>query len=240
MRIALFPQDYLFEREEIILLWMAEGFLHTNNKKEKRMEEVGDGYFNDLVARSLFQRSSHFGHESKFVMHDLVHDLAMFVYGDFCFRFDDSMNVERLTKKTRHLLHQVSIDDDQLWKGRFEAKHLHTLKVPRRYSFNHELFKEVLKGGRCLRVLSTSANIDIQMLSDSFGNLKHLRYLDLSNSEVAELPHSICTLYNLQTLLLSGCENLTQLPKDMGRLIHLHHLDITAHLYKRCHHRWVT
>ncbi|XP_024023160.1 putative disease resistance protein At3g14460 [Morus notabilis] len=222
---SIFPKDYEFEKEQIILLWMAEGFLQSD-EKGKRMEEVGDEYFDELMARSIFQRSNQ--DESTFVMHDLVHDLAIFVSGEACFRVDDATNVEQASKKARYVSIEEESSELELWKGRFEAKHLRTfLSLEFHLSFDQELVKEVLKGERYLRVLSKLAATDFQTLNDSFCKLKHLRYLDLSGSEIEEIPCSICTLYNLQTLLLSRCEKLTWLPKDMGRLTHLRHLDTT-------------
>ena len=69
---CIFPQDYEFEKEELILLWMAEGFLQQS--KEKTLEQVGDDYFCTLVARSLLQPKD--AYQFSFVMHDLVNDLA--------------------------------------------------------------------------------------------------------------------------------------------------------------------
>uniref|UniRef100_F6H8Z2 Disease resistance RPP13-like protein 1 n=1 Tax=Vitis vinifera TaxID=29760 RepID=F6H8Z2_VITVI len=40
---SIFPKDYEFEKENLILLWMAEGFLQQFESK-KTMEEVGDGH----------------------------------------------------------------------------------------------------------------------------------------------------------------------------------------------------
>ncbi|XP_059446575.1 putative disease resistance RPP13-like protein 1 [Corylus avellana] len=52
---SIFLKDYAFEKDTLVLLWMAEGFLLQ--PKNKTMEEVGDDYFSALVSRSLFQRS---------------------------------------------------------------------------------------------------------------------------------------------------------------------------------------
>ncbi|XP_048426180.1 putative disease resistance protein At3g14460 [Pyrus x bretschneideri] len=60
------------------------------------------------------------------------------------------------------------------------------------------------------------------------GNLKHLRYIDLSYGGVEKLPETICTLHNLQTLLLSNCYALAQFPINLARLINLHHLDVRS------------
>ncbi|XP_047162166.1 putative disease resistance RPP13-like protein 1, partial [Vigna umbellata] len=66
---ALFPKDYKFDKQSIILLWIAENFLECP-QHNKSPEEIGELYFDDLLSRSFFQQSS--GLESCFVMHDLL------------------------------------------------------------------------------------------------------------------------------------------------------------------------
>ncbi|KAL2514564.1 putative disease resistance RPP13-like protein 1 [Forsythia ovata] len=70
-------------KSELVYLWMAEGFL------KQSQEELGDDYFDELLTRSFFQKSS--ANTSRFVMHDLINDLAICVSGYKCLRLDDML-----------------------------------------------------------------------------------------------------------------------------------------------------
>ncbi|XP_031272482.1 putative disease resistance protein RGA3 [Pistacia vera] len=50
---AIFPKGYRIDKEKLIKLWMAQGFLGLENNTD--MERVGEEYFNDLVTRSFLQ-----------------------------------------------------------------------------------------------------------------------------------------------------------------------------------------
>ncbi|XP_026384217.1 putative disease resistance protein RGA3 [Papaver somniferum] len=51
---TLFPRGWDIEREALIQLWMAEGFLVAPSR-ETPLEDIGNEYFNDLLSHSLFQ-----------------------------------------------------------------------------------------------------------------------------------------------------------------------------------------
>jgi Leucine-rich repeat (LRR) protein len=85
-----------------------------------------------------------------------------------------------------------------------------------------------------LRVLSFSCQA-INKLPDFLGQLIHLRYLDLSQTFITKFPEWTCSLYNLQTLLLSSCHNLTELPAKIGNLINLRILNVSETNKRRCY-----
>ena len=90
------------------------------------------------------------------------------------------------------------------------------------------MIDNLLLSSKCLRVLSLSEFQNIRELPDSIENLKHLHCLNLNYTLVEQLPDSVCTLYNLQTMLLRCCMSLTKLPSNMWRLVNLCHLDISG------------
>ncbi|XP_059440562.1 putative disease resistance RPP13-like protein 1 [Corylus avellana] len=224
---SILPKGYAFEKDRLVLLWMAEGFLQE--PKNKTMEEVGNDYFLDLVSRSLFQQSS--GDKSCFVIHDLVNDLAKFVSGQFIFR-PEGVSFHGIVNTTRHLSYfRTRFENFEKFEALFEVKRLRTF-LPLEFSIlDNNLSQKVpnvlLPKLRCLRVLSLSHYENLANLPKSIGKIKQLRYLDISFTAVKRLPNSVCKLINLQTLNLSWCNNLVGLPRDMRKLINLRHLDIT-------------
>ncbi|QHO04969.1 putative disease resistance RPP13-like protein 1 [Arachis hypogaea] len=226
---SLYPKDYEFSKDELILLWMAENFLQPAGKKTP--EEVGDEYFDELIARSFFQ--PHKIHENKFVMHDLVHDLAMIFAGEFYFRAEELENAVELDIKTRRLSHNAkgNYPISKLLGVCDRIKHTRTflgLNLNSQIPFNMENAPCILLSKlKYLRALSFNC-FPLESLPDSIGELIHLRYLDLSWTYIMTLPDTLCNLYNLQTLKLVGCRKLKTLPVSMKDLTNLRYLDISG------------
>ncbi|XP_061997203.1 putative disease resistance RPP13-like protein 1 [Rosa rugosa] len=222
---SLYPKNYEFQKSELVYLWKAEDLLQ--HKKNKMVEEVGQDYFNDLISRSFFQLSSS---SDQYFMHDLIHDLASFVSGEFCFRCEGSDSPNSLSKTRYFSDYHDEADSStvEMFEALQQAKCLRTflsLKSCRWWMLKARC--GILPKSKCLRVLKLYG-YNIKELPDSINNFKHLRYLDLSWTPIEKLPDTICTLYNLQVLLLSNCDYLTELPANLGRLINLSHLDTTG------------
>ncbi|XP_054817047.1 putative disease resistance RPP13-like protein 1 [Prosopis cineraria] len=227
-------KNYDFDKERLIQLWMAENFLPCAHQS-KVAREVGEQFFHDLLSRSFFQQSME--DETRFVMHDLINDLAKVEYGKFCHLLlvDEENN---LTKMTRHVSYLRTFYE---YSNRFavmcQASKLRTflpLSMQGHRSTSHTSFfhcisfkviLDLVSKFRCMRVLSLSGYHHIVSLPDSIGNLKHLRFLDLSGTKIKKLPDSICQLFHLQTLKLWRCRDLKKLPMDVHKLMNLRYLD---------------
>ncbi|XP_075643578.1 putative disease resistance RPP13-like protein 1 [Castanea sativa] len=227
---SLFPKDYEFEKNELVLLWMAEGLVQET-ERNKPIEDLGAEYFHDLVMRSFFQQSSN--NESLFVMHDLINDLAQWAAKGLCYRLEDTLSSNKQSKistKVRHFSYiPCQFDGIKKFEDLPIDMHLRTfLPLPRNnmcYLTNY-VPNCLLPQLSCLRVISL-CGYEIIELPSSIGNLKHLRYLNLSHTSIRSLPESTSLLYNLQTLMLKACHKLTKLPEKIWDLVNLRYLDIT-------------
>ncbi|KAL2901499.1 Disease resistance protein RGA2 [Bienertia sinuspersici] len=83
---ALFPKDHWFDKEMLIDLWMAEGFIIPNPKEHQSLEKVAEQYFLTLLQRGFFQdiNMNEWGDIKSCKMHDFMHDLAQEVAGVKC------------------------------------------------------------------------------------------------------------------------------------------------------------
>ncbi|KAL9451899.1 hypothetical protein AB3S75_013474 [Citrus x aurantiifolia] len=225
---SLFPKDYEFEDEGIILLWSAVGFL-DHGEGGNPSEDLGRKFFQELRSRSFFQQSSN--NTSRFVMHDLISDLAQWAAGEIYFTMEYTSEVNKqqsFSKNLRHLSYiRGEYDGVKRFEGLYDIQHLRTfLPVKLSNSWDGDLARSILpklfKLQR-LRVFSLFG-YRISELPNSVGDLRYLKYLNLSGTEIRTLPESVNKLYNLHTLLLEDCRKLKKLCAEMGNLIKLHHL----------------
>ncbi|XP_078154058.1 putative disease resistance protein RGA3 [Carex rostrata] len=241
---SIFPNGYVFERDQVIRYWIAEGLIEADGNR--RLESVGTKYFDELIWRSFFEKIT-IGTEGqnaklfsrqveRYRMPSLMLDLAMEV-SKYEFR---SFESGKPLPKDNH-----GNSDQARYASLLQPRNTNTVKLEclepysksnfRTLKFCHELNEVVGLSSSIkepffhkfmrLRVLDMS-NSDLKLVPDSVGELIHLRFLGLSNTQITTLPENICDLFNLQTLELKGCLKLEKLPEGMHRLMNLRHLDL--------------
>ncbi|KAH0992606.1 hypothetical protein GBA52_004089 [Prunus armeniaca] len=205
---SAFMKDAEMERDDLIQLWMAQGFLHPFAEKSNlEMEDIGNEYFDILFQSSLFQNATvdDDGIVTECMMHDLVHDLAE--------RVSESGSMMRDFPEIQDVATSSIIE--RIPEG--SSGKLRSL-----FSNAEALPGNMLPWFKALRVLKLCGAY-IEELPSSIGKLKHLRYLDISRTKIKRLPNSIGKLYNLQTLRATDCD-LEEFPKDVQNLINLRHV----------------
>ncbi|XXG54637.1 hypothetical protein AAC387_Pa03g2462 [Persea americana] len=231
---AIFPKNFEVEKEKLIKLWMANGFIPSKIGME--LEDIGNEIFNELVMKSFFQdvkedRTTYYrsGRLALFAdkitlfgMHDLFHDLAQSVMGNECCVTEEGKLV-KISKRIRHISCFDLTSSGMLRVSLFEARRLRTFinYGDGRHSPTH------MQKFRYSRALDLNHVRRLQLqLPPPLDNLKHIRYLNLSKSGINMLPASLTSLYYLQTLILTMCEQLRELPTGLWYLTNLRHLDI--------------
>ena len=71
---SIFPRDFVIEKKQLVQHWMAEGFLQTSKRSFSVIEDMGNKYFDFLLANSLFQdlEKDFCGDITRCKMHDIA------------------------------------------------------------------------------------------------------------------------------------------------------------------------
>ncbi|KAK9268570.1 hypothetical protein L1049_000324 [Liquidambar formosana] len=218
---SIFPKAHVFDKKQLVQLWTAEAFIQT--KEPERLDKIGNLYFDELLGRSFFLPLN--ADKQKYKMHDLIHDLAQSISNPHCCQVMDNVRCG-ISDCSRHV--SLLCTDVQRYSLEIidKSKKVRTLLLPSEYpkDFGQALDK-MFHTLRYMRSLDLSSST-ISELPTSVEELKLLRYLDLSKTGIKMLPNSICNLSNLQTLKLLRCLWLFELPKDLGNVINLRHLEL--------------
>jgi hypothetical protein len=116
---SLFPQDYKFQKKDLVLMWIGSGLISQAGNRSSRIEDIGEQILAELTRNSFFdikfkiipysQRK-----EEYYVMHDLMHELARHVSTGECTTITDPSMLDNEKDTVRHLriacIQNVSIE----------------------------------------------------------------------------------------------------------------------------------
>ncbi|XVF52077.1 hypothetical protein PTKIN_Ptkin04bG0235900 [Pterospermum kingtungense] len=216
--LSIFPEDYPIELMKLIRLWTAEGFVEV--KQGKTQEEVAEGYFTELLNRSLIQvaGTTSVGKVKSCRIHDLLREIIILKSREQNFTVIAKEQNGTWPDKVRRLSIHNTLQNVQ--QNRF-ASHLRSL-----FMFgveeNPRLHKLFPGGFRLLAVLELQAT-PITKFPVDVVNLYYLKYLSLRETKVTVVPRFIGKLQNLETLDLKH-SYVTELPVEILQLQRLRHL----------------
>ncbi|XP_038978255.1 putative disease resistance protein RGA4 isoform X2 [Phoenix dactylifera] len=216
---SIFPRGYVLEKDRLVQMWMAQGFIQNKSRVRMRMEDIGDQIFDELTRRYFFLPTL----TDKYVMHDLIRELAVYVSLDECLVISNEKG--EIPETIRHL----TLRTDKKIDAIMDTCRLRKLRSILFFGdYDSEKFygflDGMLKQSKSLRVLDLSySHLKLDKLPDAICGLSHLRYLDVSCTKMEKLPRSFGRLCHLQVLRMRSC-HLKSLPEDMNKLINLRHL----------------
>jgi hypothetical protein len=237
--LSVFPEDHIIYRDQLIWRWIAEGFIV--GRPGQNLEEVGESYFNELINRNMIQLvgMDFSGRAIQCRVHDIILDLLVSLSMEE--NFVTILNGPKLISSgntIRRLSLQGNYEQLNEWLSSSNFSHVRSLSVFG--DCNHQLPLRGLKLLRVLDINDLSQKGDNVQLTVDIGSLRFLRYLcfmkvpreigelkllqtlDLSSSDVEELPATIVQLHQLVRLFVNhnvkfpnGISNLTSL-KELG------------------------
>ncbi|KAH0757107.1 hypothetical protein KY290_020600 [Solanum tuberosum] len=192
---GIFPEDQVVGADNIIWLWMAERFIPRG---EEIMEDVAEGFLNELIRRSLVQVADTFWERVIACrVHDLHHDLAIQKALEVNF-FDiyDPRSHSISSLCIRHGIHSQG--------KRYFSLDLSNLKLRSIMFFDPGSLYHL----KLLRLRGLSA------LPSSIGNLKNLQTLVVDAGRYTfQLPRETADLMNLRHLVARYSKPLAHIHK---------------------------
>ncbi|KAF3642293.1 putative apoptosis-inducing factor -like protein B-like [Capsicum annuum] len=138
-----------------------------------------------------------------------------------------------MLEQSQHMSYSIGEGGDfEKLKPLFKSEQLRTLlpiNIQCLYQINlsKRVLHNILPRLTSLRALSLLHYEIVEVPNNLFIKLQLLRFWDISHTKIKKLPDSIYVLYSLETLLLSSCKDLEELPLWMEMLINLRHIDIS-------------
>ncbi|XP_052160204.1 putative disease resistance protein RGA3 [Oryza glaberrima] len=237
---ALFPEDYRFESDEVIHLWIGLDILQSQNQN-KKVEDIGLSYLNDLVNYGFFRKDMNKDGSPYYTMHDLLHELALNVstYEHLAISSSNVRTVQ-IPPSIRHLsivIDVVDVNDRVTFENvkkdfstlhkRLDVEKLHSLMIFGQYHGSFVIpFGDLFSKAKALRViLMSTASYAMENMLQNFSKLVHLRYLRIVKGYFQELSISniISRFYQLRILDVRECSGHFNLPSEMSNLVKLRH-----------------
>ncbi|XP_044952066.1 disease resistance protein RGA2-like isoform X2 [Hordeum vulgare subsp. vulgare] len=226
LHYSLLPKTAVFSRNEIIGMWISEGFLHGTLDD---LEELGIKYYQELILRNLIEPNTQFVDQCVCNMHDVVRSFAQFVARDETLAAH-SGETNIVTELGAHEFHRLSLESKASELNGLDWSSLQaqkTLRVLISVGYINIKPGDSLIHFPCLRTLHIfSAHVVV--LLESLQELKHLRYLSIVNADISSLPDSVGKLKFLQYISLRDCKQFVKLPHSILKLGQLRYLNLSG------------
>ncbi|XP_028780315.1 probable disease resistance protein At5g63020 [Neltuma alba] len=224
---ALFPEDHNIKKQELILLWIAEGFLAGFDYDIHGADKEGEYIISNLKSACLLEN----GEEKDTIkMHDVIRGMTLWLA---CDHKKTARFIVRDYSKTSGLelyndAKWKEVEKVSMWGGRdvsanFSQKpHCPNLVTLFIRNTRIQVFPtEVFVLPTTVKVLDFSFNYGIRDVPSEIGDFVNLEHMNLSRTSIKKMPEELKNLKKLKVLLLDGITVLEFPEKVISGLLSL-------------------
>ncbi|KAG0522740.1 hypothetical protein BDA96_07G063700 [Sorghum bicolor] len=210
--LSVYSEDYEIEKQCLINRWIAEGFIHEEEGQSKY--EIGEGYLNDLINRSMIQPVEvKYGQAKACRVHDIILDYIKCKAAEenFVTSLDAVQSVCTSYKVRRLCFSNHNEENVTLWADQLlsQVRSITIFGEPVKISFLPSTALLVLDLGECTSMKDHHLA--------SIGKLFNLKYLRLGSPSINRLPENVGELQHLQTLDVRGT-SIKEVPRTISKL----------------------
>ncbi|GAU30086.1 hypothetical protein TSUD_392420 [Trifolium subterraneum] len=216
---SLYPKDHIFSSYVMCSLWVALGLVQSLNGSEK-LESIARKYIDELHSRSFIQDVNEYGSFCDFKVHDLIHDLALYVTREDFVAVDS--HTHNIPQQVRHL---SVLEKEALGRASFpKSRRVRSILFP--------IFGLGLKNESVMDIwtlyISDCGSLNLLLINESPVETLRLKHLHLRGFTMLEtLPGWIeCAMETLETLEISIFSDLKMLPAFLTTMTRLKRLYI--------------
>ncbi|KAK4406021.1 putative disease resistance RPP8-like protein 2 [Sesamum angolense] len=242
---ACFREDEDIEIKDLYSLWMAEGMISLEDRgRGESLQDVAERYLFELASRCMVQvKINEYSIHNRFKscrLHDLILDLCLLKgktegFVDVVDRQIGRDEASSVCKIGRLAIHLDNLDDDHI-RNIGKNKNLRSLLfLEKRWKFIERNHIEDVNFGvfKSLKILIfESYKFKDGKLPKGIEHLILLKLLSIKDSNVEELPASVCKLPCLQSLNLQVNTEM-KIPNLMYKLRRLRHLYMPNAIWSR-------
>ncbi|RLM60436.1 hypothetical protein C2845_PM14G06020 [Panicum miliaceum] len=233
--LSKFPEDSNINVATVLRRWVTEGLVREMTGMSA--EAVAVRYLFELFDRNLIKATKLTRNRSCKTcwIHPMMRDILVMIAQEEKFSTTVGKNISTILPAKR--FHHVTLDgrNDRALVKSVDISGIRSLTV---FSEPSESIASLICSLKTVRVLDFSnASFPItQRDIHHIGELCHLRYLNLSESSICELPSSIGMLPFLQLLNVRKTQ-IRSLPSEITRLERLQILSASRKIEDSCHYR---
>ncbi|KAF9620053.1 hypothetical protein IFM89_010703 [Coptis chinensis] len=213
---CIFPENYAIPKGRLVRLLVAEGLIQE--KPGQIAEDIAKENIKELANLGVLHVDG-----NKLKVPETIRAFMLCMMGEEGFIVSCTSSDTNVPPTTRRLSIHLDANNIPDNLNNLPLRSLFLFGIRSLSDAALDSLRPVFHEKKFLRVLDLE-DVHIKNIPDELGDMIHLRYLGLKNSDIDALPESVTNLRNLQTLDIRWNGKITDISSSILKLVQLRHL----------------